>query len=86
MGSRSNQYKVNSGAGQLRVGETREELKDQTGSLSEFASSTEQKLHKTPSEQRYEVFSSFRTGRWSKREHFRFLEALKQFGKDWKRV
>jgi hypothetical protein len=50
MGSRSNQYKVNSGAGQLRVGEAREELKDQTGSLSEFASSTEQKSHKAPSE------------------------------------
>jgi hypothetical protein len=25
-------------------------------------------------------------GRWSKDEHFRFLEALKLFGKEWRRV
>ena len=27
-----------------------------------------------------------RTGRWTREEHFRFLEALKLFGKEWKRV
>ena len=27
-----------------------------------------------------------KTGRWTKDEHFRFLEALKLFGKEWKRV
>lgn len=25
-------------------------------------------------------------GRWTKDEHFRFLEALKHFGKEWKKV
>jgi SHAQKYF class myb-like DNA-binding protein len=25
-------------------------------------------------------------GRWTKEEHFRFLEALKLFGKEWKKV
>jgi len=25
-------------------------------------------------------------GRWTKDEHFRFLEALKYFGKEWKKV
>ena len=27
-----------------------------------------------------------KNGRWTKDEHFRFLEALKLFGKEWKRV
>ena len=26
------------------------------------------------------------TGRWTREEHFRFLEALKMFGKEWKKV
>jgi hypothetical protein len=26
------------------------------------------------------------TGRWTRDEHFRFLEALKMYGKEWKRV
>ena len=26
------------------------------------------------------------TGRWSKEEHKRYIEALKMFGKDWKKV
>lgn len=26
------------------------------------------------------------TGRWTREEHFRFLEALKMYGKEWKRV
>jgi|FrelakmetLWP11LW_1041352.scaffolds.fasta_scaffold04614_4 hypothetical protein len=26
------------------------------------------------------------TGRWTKEEHFRFLEALKIYGKEWKKV
>ena len=26
------------------------------------------------------------TGRWTREEHFRFLEALKLYGKEWKRV
>lgn len=26
------------------------------------------------------------TGRWTQEEHFRFLEALKKYGKEWKRV
>ena len=26
------------------------------------------------------------TGRWTREEHFRFLEALKLFGKEWKHV
>ena len=30
--------------------------------------------------------SSFRQGRWSKDEHFRFLEALKLYGKEWRKV
>ena len=30
--------------------------------------------------------SSFRHGRWTKEEHLRFLEALKLFGKEWRRV
>jgi len=28
----------------------------------------------------------FKTGRWSKEEHFRFLEALKLYSKEWKLV
>ena len=28
----------------------------------------------------------YKMGRWTKQEHFRFLEALKLFGKEWKRV
>jgi len=28
----------------------------------------------------------FKMGRWTKEEHFRFLEALKFFGKEWKKV
>lgn len=27
-----------------------------------------------------------KTGRWTKDEHFRFLEALKIHGKEWKKV
>ena len=27
-----------------------------------------------------------KNGRWTKDEHFRFLEALKLFGKEWKKV
>lgn len=27
-----------------------------------------------------------RTGRWTREEHFRFLEALKKYGKEWKKV
>ncbi|MFN7881116.1 MAG: SANT/Myb-like DNA-binding domain-containing protein [bacterium] len=27
-----------------------------------------------------------RQGRWTKEEHYRFLEALKLFGKEWKKV
>ena len=27
-----------------------------------------------------------RTGRWTREEHFRFLEALKLYGKEWKKV
>lgn len=30
--------------------------------------------------------SQFKMGRWTKDEHFRFLEALKYFGKEWKKV
>lgn len=30
--------------------------------------------------------SMFKHGRWTKEEHFRFLEALKRHGKEWKRV
>ena len=26
------------------------------------------------------------TGRWTREEHYRFLEALKLYGKEWKRV
>jgi hypothetical protein len=29
---------------------------------------------------------SHKTGRWTKDEHFRFLEALKIHGKEWKKV
>lgn len=29
---------------------------------------------------------AFKTGRWTKEEHFRFLEALKLYGKEWKKV
>lgn len=28
----------------------------------------------------------FKMGRWTKEEHFRFLEALKYYGKEWKKV
>jgi SHAQKYF class myb-like DNA-binding protein len=28
----------------------------------------------------------FKTGRWTRDEHFRFLAALKMFGKEWKNV
>jgi SHAQKYF class myb-like DNA-binding protein len=28
----------------------------------------------------------YKMGRWTKDEHFRFLEALKYFGKEWKKV
>jgi SHAQKYF class myb-like DNA-binding protein len=28
----------------------------------------------------------YKMGRWTKDEHFRFLEALKLFGKEWKKV
>jgi hypothetical protein len=27
-----------------------------------------------------------RQGRWTKEEHYRFLEALKIYGKEWKKV
>lgn len=30
--------------------------------------------------------NGFRLGRWTKEEHFRFMEALKLYGKEWKRV
>lgn len=30
--------------------------------------------------------SNFKQGRWSKEEHFRFLEALKLYGKEWRKV
>lgn len=30
--------------------------------------------------------SNIKHGRWSKEEHFRFLEALKLFGKEWRKV
>jgi hypothetical protein len=29
---------------------------------------------------------AFKQGRWTKEEHFRFLEALKLFGKNWRMV
>jgi len=28
----------------------------------------------------------FKSGRWTKDEHYRFLAALKLYGKEWKRV
>ena len=30
--------------------------------------------------------SAIKQGRWSKEEHFRFLEALKLYGKEWRKV
>ena len=30
--------------------------------------------------------NGYRTGRWSRKEHYNFLKALKLFGKDWKKV
>lgn len=30
--------------------------------------------------------SNFKHGRWSKEEHLRFLQALKLFGKEWRKV
>ena len=30
--------------------------------------------------------NNFRQGRWTKEEHFRFLEALKLHGKEWRKV
>jgi hypothetical protein len=30
--------------------------------------------------------SFFKLGRWTKEEHFRFMEALKLYGKEWKKV
>lgn len=32
------------------------------------------------------VCAATKNGRWTKEEHFRFLEALKLFGKEWRRV
>lgn len=32
------------------------------------------------------VRSAKATGRWTRDEHFRFLEALKMYGKEWKKV
>ena len=33
-----------------------------------------------------EVGAKYSQGRWSKDEHYRFLEALKLYGKEWRRV
>ena len=32
------------------------------------------------------VSSSYKMGRWTKQEHKNFLEALKLYGKNWKKV
>jgi SHAQKYF class myb-like DNA-binding protein len=37
-------------------------------------------------EMRAKVGNSLKQGRWSKDEHLRFLEALKLFGKEWRKV
>lgn len=37
-------------------------------------------------EQRAKSGSQFKTGRWTKDEHIRFLEALKLYGKEWRTV
>jgi len=38
------------------------------------------------SEKKKAVNGIYKMGRWTKDEHFRFLEALKYFGKEWKKV
>lgn len=30
--------------------------------------------------------NSTKTGRWTREEHFRFIEALKLYGKEWRKV
>ena len=40
----------------------------------------------TPSKRDHLANQSSITGRWNKEEHDKFIDALKKFGKDWKRV
>ena len=40
----------------------------------------------TPMQTEQAVRTSKATGRWTRDEHFRFLEALKMYGKEWKKV
>jgi len=42
--------------------------------------------HKAIADVKAEENLSKSTGRWTREEHFRFLEALKIYGKEWKRV
>jgi len=37
-------------------------------------------------ENRAKQGNDLRQGRWTKEEHFRFLEALKLYGKEWRKV
>ena len=43
-------------------------------------------LKRPKRETQEEGLSKAKNGRWSIMEHVRFLEALKMFGKDWKRI
>jgi SHAQKYF class myb-like DNA-binding protein len=42
--------------------------------------------YKRETELREKAGSNLKQGRWQKEEHFRFLEALKLYGKEWKKV
>ena len=41
---------------------------------------------KDPNETKTDEVRTKATGRWTREEHYRFLEALKIYGKEWKKV
>jgi len=45
-----------------------------------------EKDKKKQEEEEEENNSGFKTGRWTKSEHLKFLEAIELFGRDWKKV
>ena len=63
-----------------------EKIKEEVKSPDSKLSSSMKVDSKLSKSLKQELVGAYKTGRWSRGEHYRFLEALKKYGKDWKKV